>query len=414
MGALMSRSFPAHYFSTAIFAALLLASSSHAAEYKVTNLGVLGDPYPYSVGMAVNRNGLVVGYSYYAHSESNPGSPTITVQIHSHAFLYDGAIHDLGTLGGDSSFAYAVNDDGVVVGHSQTPASVAHAFLYDGMMHDLGTLGGIQSFAGGINSNNQVAGTSDMADGSQHAFLYDGSMHDLGTLGGSNSAAAGINDSGHVVGSTDLSGQGQHAFLYDGTMHDLGTLDGTWSRGNTINAIGHAVGTSGANFSYHGFLYDGVMHDIGDLGGGSSDAYAINALDAITGQSETADGSYQAFLYTPQGGMFDLNTLIEPHSGWSLALGWGINDAGQVTGWGFIDGQVHAFLLSPVPEPASLILVAAGFFSLVPTARWRTRRSVTRHHCYSSPSCFMRLQLGFAETARRDNYNTRHVLEGVI
>lgn len=48
--------------------------------------------------------------------------------------------------------------------------------------------------------------------------------------------------------------------------------------------------------------------------------------------------------------MVDLNTLIDPLSGWDLHLGMGINDAGQITGTGVLGGVDHAFLLTPVPE----------------------------------------------------------------
>ena len=51
---------------------------------------------------------------------------------------------DLGTLGGASSGAEAVNDSGQVVGGSQTASGANHAFLWTqaGGMVDLGTLGG--------------------------------------------------------------------------------------------------------------------------------------------------------------------------------------------------------------------------------------------------------------------------------
>ena len=41
---------------------------------------------------------------------------------------------DSGTLGGDYSYAYGINDAGEVVGYSQTDSGYAHAFLYDGAM----------------------------------------------------------------------------------------------------------------------------------------------------------------------------------------------------------------------------------------------------------------------------------------
>ena len=46
--------------------------------------------------------------------------------------------------------------------------------------------------------------------------------------------------------------------------------------------------------------------------------------------------------------MVDLNTLIDPLSGWELLDAADINDAGQITGQGLIGGQYHAYLLTPI------------------------------------------------------------------
>src|SRR5690349_12610164 len=67
---------------------------------------------------------------------------------------------------------------------------------------DLGTLGGNDSFAYGVNASGQVAGSSFKNGSFDHAFLYSGgTMHDLGVLPGTNtSSAASINAGGQVVG----------------------------------------------------------------------------------------------------------------------------------------------------------------------------------------------------------------------
>src|SRR3954447_25683125 len=64
---------------------------------------------------------------------------------------------------------------------------------------DLGTLGGAESEAEGINDNGDVVGQSDSASGPR-AFLYhNGMMTDLGTLAGdSNSIANQINNAGQM------------------------------------------------------------------------------------------------------------------------------------------------------------------------------------------------------------------------
>ena len=56
---------------------------------------------------------------------------------------------DLGTLGGNSSVAYGINDSGQVAGSSDTPPPGSHAALWNGTtITDLGTLGGRTSIAG--------------------------------------------------------------------------------------------------------------------------------------------------------------------------------------------------------------------------------------------------------------------------
>ena len=52
-------------------------------------------------------------------------------------------------------------------------------------------------------------------------------------------------------------------------------------------------------------------------------------------------------IWTQKGGMKDLNNLIPPNSGWVLVLANSINNSGQITGYGTINGENHAFLLTP-------------------------------------------------------------------
>ncbi len=169
----------------------------------MVDLGTLGggESWAFNAGEA----GHIVGWSTTATGETR-------------AFRWteqDGLV-DMGSLGGGSA-AYDVNAGGEVVGESClsgdfnsgrlecTDGTLAHAFLWtatDGML-DLGTLGGDWSWATGINNRGQVIGTSVNAAGQRRAFLWtaaDG-MIDLGALndvGGS--AALRINERGQITG----------------------------------------------------------------------------------------------------------------------------------------------------------------------------------------------------------------------
>ena len=75
-------------------------------------------------------------------------------------------ITELGTLGGDSTNAVAINSKGQVVGDSETKPKTGeklgerHAFIWEAGvgMRDLGTLGGAECHAVGINNKGQVIG----------------------------------------------------------------------------------------------------------------------------------------------------------------------------------------------------------------------------------------------------------------
>lgn len=281
-----------------------------------TTIGTFGGPASLAFGM--NDRGDIVGQSDTGTLEAN-GQEYV-----SQAFLArHGLVINLGTLPGfNNSQAYAINNGGTIVGwcYNQSPSApftlpTFRAFAYDvtgpdaGVMRDLGTLGGPTSIAFAVNNAGQIVGRSRTANGQDHAFLYhDGVFTDLGTFGGTQSEARSINDLGQIVGMARTATGSRRAFIYEhGVMTNLGTLGGPLSRANWINNRGEVVGQSvNAAGEMRAFLWrDGFMTDLGTLGGGYAVAYGINDHGDIVGESATADGEVHAFVWR-RGVMVDL------------------------------------------------------------------------------------------------------------
>lgn len=168
-----------------------------------------------------------------------------------------------------------------------------------------------------------------------------------------------INDLGQIVGTS-----GSRAFRSAPnslTVADLGTLGGASSRGIDINNLGQVVGSSTtANGDTRAFLttannaINPETDDLGTLGGSFSEASSINELGQVVGYSSLADGGESAFLYE-NSKMFDLNDLIVGISNVELVRATGINERGQIVA----NSYSHAYLLTPVPEPTTMLGVLA-------------------------------------------------------
>jgi probable HAF family extracellular repeat protein len=360
-----------------LIACLLASPAQGAARYTVTVL----DPPSGALGatpLAINDGGQTVGVMFTPDRR---------------AFLYEngGLMRDLGSLSANaSSAAYAINSHGQIAGDSQVTTYAQHAVLFssDGSVQDLGTLGGSVSHASGINDLGQVVGGAALANGQSHAFVYTQKqgMQDLGTLGGSGGTAHAINNAGTVVGHAYLSGMSAyHAFRYtaaDG-MRDLGTLGGQNSVANDINTAGQIVGYSDLSSTpgvHHAALWnsDGSLTDLGSLSSYYSEANAINDAGLVVGVAQmNAQGVRHAFLWNGSA-MLDLNDLIDPMPGRVLYGAADINSSGQIVVAGSLSpyNGLGAFLLTPVPDPATLILLSAGLLGILARPRRGRRRSM--------------------------------------
>ena len=294
-----------------------------------------------------------------------------------HAYFWSaGVLTDLGTLGTGStpeSEAYGINDLAHVVGYTDTGSGYSpQAFIWDQSqgMRDIGSGYAISSTAYAINNSDQVVGQAYYGGSSSHPFLWTSQtgMIDLGPWQ-SDGVASDINDAGVVVGGYSVPFKWTQA----SGMVPLGDLGGGPGNGwaSAVNNNGQIVGESKtASGRIHAFLWEGgSMSSLGTLGGSRSHAFDINDAGVIVGQAWTSDNVAHGFVW--EGGvMYDLNDLVPVDAPFGrLVQANAINNKGEILVEAMVGGKACAFLLVPIPEPATLSLLA-----LAPLAMLRRRR----------------------------------------
>ena len=193
--------------------ALPIQLGAQHTRYKLIDIGTFGGPVSYIAGnetghRQLNNRGIVAGTADISTPDPNVANPDLCLNpdcFLSHAFQWQNdVLTDLGTLAGFDNFSEAnvINERGWISGSSQTgdldPVTgglAQHAVLWkDGEIIDLGTLGGNESGGYYINNEGQVVGASainttfdpsSQFGATTHPFLWEnGVMLDLGTLGG--------------------------------------------------------------------------------------------------------------------------------------------------------------------------------------------------------------------------------------
>lgn len=294
----------------------------------------------------------------------------------------------------------AINDKGAIVGQATYPAT--GPYLWQGgsaqSLHSL--LPASQTYAIGINNNGQIVGSAN----SQAVIWEQGQVKSL--PGGF--AAVAINDAGTVAGQA-----GTQAAIWEGGQlrmltHPDHALESTAS---DISASGVVVGTSAGSivdepeFWYQALRWDGDQLTVLRAGpGAATSAVGVNDLGSIVGQAYSPDAAapYSAVrwdgenptLLAPITGKdnssafginntglvvgysftgtdrsatlwegdaaIDLTHMLTNGQGWDLWNATGINNLGQIIGFGTYEGRWAGYMLTPVPEADSLLMLGFG------------------------------------------------------
>jgi len=342
--------------------------------WTITDLGATAGK---SVGLGLNGKGQVVGGA----------SPSGNTQLQ--PFVWDSAegmnlLTPSPALQQDS-FASAINDSSQIAYTASTSGYAplrAYLLSTDGSLTDL-----LQSLTPNVNEahalNNfgTVVG-SYVPDGypsywPKQSFLWSASSGASALLPETlSSEANGINDAGQVVGvcvssETPSTGYLTHAFSWSpsGGRTDLDALNASVTSGAFgINTNGTVVGyrtVNGAWNNHHATVWSGGASQ--DLGTASPNypqtvAYGVNRDGLIVGEGNNREQVYNT-LIVPDFGFWAmlwqngtptaLSTVIPAGTGWNLLTARGINDAGLIAGTGSINGQYHAYLLSPPVDTSS-------------------------------------------------------------
>lgn len=303
---------------------VLTASSTYAVSYKIHDLGGPG-----TEAEAINNKNQTVGYSM--------------VDRHAVATLWDTNGRTYLTDPAETiSIAMGINNNGMVVGGVR-PINTSNTDVWfrwqGGNLMQLPVSGG----AVDVNDNGQIIGggyfwsqTTGVLPLSSAANCINNSgqmagqgmfwnsptqVMSMGFSTGQIVDARGINDNGQVVGFYCVPGQLDEAFIWDSAngTRDLGVVGGA----DDINNRGEVVGT---------------------------------------------DNTYHAF-YWYNDNFIQLESLAPD----ALSRAYSINDSGWIAGKAWdAQGNLHAVLWEPVPEPSAVIALLFGIAGLgVPALRKR-------------------------------------------
>jgi probable HAF family extracellular repeat protein len=320
---------------------------SLASEFEVRALE--GVPFG-SAARAINAKGQVIGNSVDGGN--------------SRAFVWqDGRAIDLGTLGGWYTYAWDINDEGVIVGISETVREQRFPFVWkDGVMtalydHPSEPHEGV---AYGINNEGQVVGqlyAKQDAEGARAFSWREGAFTPLPVPAAQNwlgSTAWDVNEDGEIVGEGQREQGGVAVLWSSGGTAALQTSANSQSEAAlAINNFGVIVGRNtdredgrrATSWSPEGVEY---------LGFGSAMASAVNDAGVIVGKHAMTTTTRRAFIQG-DGVAIDLHAVTRDNP-YQNSEATDVDAAGRVVGAAFRNGlswaEAEAVIWTPVEASA--------------------------------------------------------------
>jgi len=280
------------------------------------------------------------------------------------------------------STATSINDQSEIIGDADTgygsvsgnPRGVYHAVLWrNDTISDLGTLNGFpDSTAVKINATGLILGRAiQQEDGPRthrykdRTFLYKGGR--LWPVPDSFNDQD-VNDQGQGVGWRRRSGRVYVVLSNHQRVHELGpVVRGYVVENLAINNSGRIAMTLGKwngenDRSSYGLIpsqalvwQSGRWQKLSGLpsqpetvvSGMNSSGLIVGQTRTILSDANSLNQDATAVLWQ-NGSVKDLNQAIAQGLGWKLKNATNINNQGQIVGFGIINGQSHAFLLSPL------------------------------------------------------------------
>jgi probable HAF family extracellular repeat protein len=353
-------------WTSAVYKGYVNTCSTDVQSYNIVAIPLLADR-PTMFPIEINKRGQVVGrvhqgpvwqgYDYRGFFWDIYNSYNVTIEL---SYLTE---------------ATGINDSGQVVGYLDPPRqSYIYKELNDIILGNLPVLipYATGNFALDINNHGWVVGATTSSP-SSYIWKEGSNPVDLGVLPGySVGWATAVNDERYVVGACQIQNDSM-AYICDGTADGMRVLLPIGSDPNSyawdINNNGQVVGWSGINngaqeaclWQTNGTNCVSKKYLALVPGYSYSQAQGINDCGQVVGHGwnpgigVSDETRYRAFLWDENNGLRDLNDLIPQGTGWYLAQARSINNSGQITGYGLLNGVERAFvMIPPLAQPGQV------------------------------------------------------------